>query len=173
MPTNPRSMFRTPHILIDANLLTLFLVGLFDKRLIETFKRTRAYTVADYNRLVAMVGEYHTIVLTPSVLGEVSNLCGHLDGKRRRAFFQWLATILPVFLPEPRRATHPVFLERTVALSQVMRSSAFVPFGFADATIEQLSADGLPVLTDDARLYMHLSEKDRDVVNFTHGRDLA
>jgi hypothetical protein len=148
--------------LVDSNLLTLFLVGYFDVSLVPVFKRTRAYSENDYELLSFILLECDRLVVTPSVLAEVSNLCAHLDSARRADFFKFVSRLLPSEL----------FTERLVSLDGVARATGFVRLGFTDATIEQLSALGVPVLTDDLALYVHLNELNREAFNFTHLRSL-
>ena len=46
---------RANGLLLDTNLLVLFLVGRANKRRIADFKRTQAYTVEDYELLESLV----------------------------------------------------------------------------------------------------------------------
>ncbi len=53
-------------ILLDANLLVLLVVGTASRQLIAKHKKTRTFTVADYDRLVAVLGDCRVVVLPPS-----------------------------------------------------------------------------------------------------------
>lgn len=65
------------------------------------------------------------------------------------------------------------FKEQLAHLDSVTAARAFVPFGFADATIESLAASGVPVFTDDATLYQYLASREGEVFNYNHIRMLA
>lgn len=61
-------------VLVDANLLLLVMIGSFDRDLIASFKRTCAYSIRHYDLLVRLLGYFSTVVTTPHILTEVSNL---------------------------------------------------------------------------------------------------
>jgi hypothetical protein len=151
-------------ILVDANLLVVFLVGAAcGRNAVSEFKRTRAYSPNDFDLLVGILSKFVRLIVTPSVLGEVSNLAGQLPSHRRSRVFTYLAHVLPL----------TGFSERLIDLSQVAASSCFVRLGFTDATIHELGVAGLPVLTDDLDLYVHLTSSGIEAFNFTHIRLLA
>jgi hypothetical protein len=83
-----------PTLLIDANLLLLLVVGSADRSLIESFKRTRAYTREDFDLLLRLVARFPKVVTTPNVLTEVSNLAGQLRDPTRRAIRQKLSRLI-------------------------------------------------------------------------------
>jgi hypothetical protein len=149
-------------ILVDANLLIVFLLGVWDRNYVPEFKRTRGYTADDVDVLKAMLFKFDRLVTTPSVLAEASNLLNHLPPNRRDRFFAHLAQVLP---------TAP-FEERLVELPRVAGSTCFIRLGFTDATIDELGAAGCPVLTDDFLLYRHLASRDIEVVNFNNIRPM-
>ena len=76
---------RTNGLLIDTNLLVLFLVGKTNKSRILSFQRTQAYTLEDLELLERLVEQFRTLITTPHVLTEVSNLAS-LRGKELTAF---------------------------------------------------------------------------------------
>ena len=65
---------RANGLLIDTNLLILYLVGRTNQQRIGTFKRTRAYTQEDYHLLEDLIAHFKRIVTTPQILTETSNL---------------------------------------------------------------------------------------------------
>lgn len=72
-------------LLVDTNLLLLYLVGTTNKKRILNFKRTQTYTIEDFDLLSRFMAEFKTLITTPHVLTEVSNL-GNLQGQERAAF---------------------------------------------------------------------------------------
>lgn len=70
-------------VAVDSNLLLLLVVGLFRRQLVPQFKRTRAYTVEDFDLLQSVLLQYSELVVSASVLTEVSNLVSHLSPPAR------------------------------------------------------------------------------------------
>ncbi len=54
---------------------------------------------------------------------------------------------------------------------EIFGMRSFIKFGFADASLDFLSANNL-VLTDDLRLYGYLSSQGKPVINFNHIRSI-
>jgi hypothetical protein len=150
-------------VLVDANMLLVYLVGLFNESYVELVKPNRGYTANDFRLVNLILSRFKTIIVTPSVLAEVSNLSSKLPEDTREDFRRLLAKILPT----------AAFTERLVELAVVPQAVAFIPFGFTDATIEQISAEGVPIFTDDWNLYQLLASKKADVFNYNHIRHLA
>jgi hypothetical protein len=63
-----------PGLLIDTNLLVLFVVGSVNPNRIETFKRTSKYSPRDYDLLVRVMERWGSLYTVAHVLAEVSNL---------------------------------------------------------------------------------------------------
>ncbi len=61
-------------LLIDTNLLVLFAISSVNRTRIETFKRTRKYTVNDFELLLRVLGQWRSLYTVADVLAEVSNL---------------------------------------------------------------------------------------------------
>src|SRR5882672_2097419 len=65
---------RSPGLLIDSNLLLLYILGNTNKQRIPEFKRTQMYTIQDFELLQLLVERFSRVVTTPNVLTEISNL---------------------------------------------------------------------------------------------------
>ena len=146
-------------LLLDTNTLLLLYVGLFDRSLVANFKRTRIFTVDDFDLLVQIVDGFQTLVTTPHVLAEVSNLSGQLRDEARRGYFATFARSLQQvderYVPAKALINHPVF----------------VRLGLTDAGIAELAhRDRLTVLTTDLDLFLWLSKAQVRVFNFNHLR---
>ena len=152
--------YRTKGILIDTNLLLLYFVGSYDPEQIGKFKRTITFTVEDFQRLVMLISYFETVVTTPNVLTEVSNLSNQLR--------RWDKDIYS-----------KVFSQLTEAFQETYRPSAnlctlphFPSFGLTDSGIIDLAPETYLVLTDDGPLYGYLAGNGVDVINFNHIRPL-
>lgn len=89
----PRHPFAAPSkgLLIDANLLSVVLIGLLGRGEIERFKRTRSYTGEDALAIDGLVGQFGWVCTTPHVIAEVSNLLDWLDQSKRTTALSHLA----------------------------------------------------------------------------------
>jgi rRNA-processing protein FCF1 len=151
---------RRTGLLLDANLLLVYFVGLCDREMIRSFKRTRAYTEADFELLRGLLSQFERIVTTPAVLTEVNSLGNQLQAKQRVSF---LATF---------RTQVAVLEERHRPSREVCEHKPFEKCGLTDATIFRVAEQGLLVLTDDFQLAGYLSTQNVDCINFNHIRGL-
>ena len=150
--------YRPEGVLVDANLLLLYVVGVHSPRLIEQFKRTSKYTEDDFELLDRLLGQFETVATTPHVLTEVSNFLGQLPEKPCRECKARLRRLIPE-LEETYRASaelcdHPYFRQ----------------FRLTDTGIAEVSADTYLVVTDDLPLYHALANDEQAVINFNHLR---
>ncbi len=148
-------------VAIDTNLLLLLWVGNFERSLIQRFKRTRKYTEADFDLLVALARQIRLLVTTPSILTEVSNLAGQLPEDTAEEFRS-----------EMKRDIQQ-FDERHFPCKLVVQENTFIPLGLADSTLTLLARQKALVLTDDLPLYIQLAAAKLPVINFTHIRAAA
>lgn len=153
--------YRSAGVLVDANLLLLYVVGVYDRGQVERFRRTRDRFVAeDFDTLTSVLGRFDKVVTTPHILTEVSNMMGQLSGHVREGSFELFArSVLSM-----KESYTPV-----AALS---RNPAFVKFGITDASIRDI-ASGYLVLTDDFPLSNYLRSQSLDVLNFNNIRPLG
>lgn len=149
-------------VLVDTNVLLLFLVGGYDRTLIERFSRTAdRFIASDFDTLVGVLGSFERVITTPHILTETSNFLGQLFGRDKVGCFEWLARSIPTM-----RETH-------VAGAELVRREPFVKLGITDASIIEVAAEPYLVLTDDFRLYNFLANKGIDVLNFNNIRSLG
>ena len=146
-------------ILIDTNLLVLFLVGSTSRGLIATHKRTRAYTVEDFGLLEGLVADSAAIVTTPNVLAETSNLIRQCDRAR-------LAAILDTFRRFAAQAP-----ERYVPSAEAAAAEQFRRLGLNDVAVLMAQAEDATLITDDLDLYLSSATVGKKVVNFSHERE--
>src|ERR1035438_1165776 len=65
---------RAKGVLVDTNLLVLFLVGTVNRQRILNFKRTGDFAIEDYDVLVRLINWFGKLIATPHVLSQVSDL---------------------------------------------------------------------------------------------------
>ncbi len=147
-----------PHLLLDSNLLVLFLVGSLDRRLIGSHKRARSYTFEDFDLLSRILASKRQVVTTPNVLTETSNLVaqtGQPNAGRLLARLGLLCQRLD---------------ERYLESATVARSGALARLGLTDTGLCELTTGGLLLLTDDLPLYVEVLRLGGRAVNFNHIR---
>lgn len=148
-------------VFIDTNLLVLLLVGLVNPRRIPSFKRTQDYSIDDFRALRKLVEWFgNPLVATPHVLSQVSDLTD-LPGKEailvRELFRSLVEEIQEQYDDASRLVLHPLF-ER---------------FGLGDASVAQVCARDILVLTADVQLQIALCSMGLDAINFNHVRPLG
>ncbi len=63
-------------VVLDANLLLLFVVGTADRRLVRKHKRLSAYDETHFDGLIDLLSGFDEVVVTPHSLAEFWNLMG-------------------------------------------------------------------------------------------------
>jgi hypothetical protein len=124
---------------------------------IARFNRTQQYTVAEFRLLSRIVDQFPTVITTPHVLTEVSNLAGLREPELRT-----LRSILRGLTEK----SHEVF----EASKLVMADRAFARLGLTDAAILIAAASGCLVLTADLALHVELAARGIGAINFNHIR---
>lgn len=153
--------YRTKGLLIDSNLLLVYLVGMLDPDRIPKFKKTMAFTVDEFRLLARFFDVFKKVVTTPNILTEVSNLSGQLPENLCVAFRGGLGDRIPN-------------LEEHYTSSASLATSAhFNKFGLTDSGIVELVKGNYLVLTDDLSLYGLLLNRGVDAINFNHIRSQA
>jgi hypothetical protein len=151
---------RAKGVLVDTNLLVLYLVGTVNKQRILNFKRTGDFAVEDFELLVRLISWFGKLIATPHVLSQVSDLTD-LTGAE-------LIAVRRVF-----KALVEQVEESCDASRLVVDDPAFERLGLTDAAIATVCSRGILVLTTDVRLQIALQARDIDALNFNHIRLLA
>jgi hypothetical protein len=147
-------------VLVDTNLLVLYLVGVVNKRRIPEFKRTQDFTVEDFDLLAGLIAWFGKLIATPHVLSEVSNLADLSGGERheiRKLFKVVVEAKAETYDPSGELVGHPLFES----------------LGLTDAAIAAVSSRGILVLTADVELQLALQRRGADALNFNHIRLLG
>lgn len=152
------SVLRPVNALIDANLLTLWIIGNVAEEEVPRCRRTRHYSVNDFRLLHGYVGRCARVVVTPNVATEASNLIAVLQGKYLLQARSILAQALEVW--------EEVYVKSADA-------SALVEYrwlGLSDAAILLAASTEVEVLTDDLRLFDTLCRRGVKAINFNRLR---
>jgi hypothetical protein len=150
------------NILLDANLLLIFLAGIVDLHLFGRFKRVEKYTEEDFDLLEKIMRHFTVLLTTPHILAEVGNLANSLPADIKPCWYQVLVDLL---LSEDRV---PGVKEHWTPAVQLARTPEFSRFGIADSAVKDLAGEAL-IVTDDYRLSNSLNSQGIPCLNF---RDL-
>lgn len=155
---SPFAEYRTKGVIVDTNILLLYLVGSYDERLVGRFKKTQAYDVDDYVVVRNMLAFFEKVIVLPNILTEVCNHLNQLDEKRRTR----LLASLPVHFS--------LWEEEHIPSIVASRWKYFSAFGLTDSAIALLASREHLVVTDDGRFSALLQSLHIDVVNINHIR---
>ncbi len=146
-------------VLMDSNLLLLWVIGDYDPKIIHKCKRVKQFEEKDYYILIELLTSFKKIITLPNVLTEVSNLLRiSLEGKWKEEVFSKFKErigLLPEnFCPSITGANCKHFLK----------------IGLTDSVIVEIARRDLLVLTEDILLIKILQDNNIDAVNFNHIR---
>jgi predicted nucleic acid-binding protein len=137
----------TQSLLVDTNLLVLFVVGTVNRNRIQDFKRTSKYRIQDFELLLRVLEQWKSIHTVAHVMAEVSNLTD-LPGAER--------SIARAVLKE----TISILTEVEVSSVRAAQDLAYPALGLVDAAIAATAREhGCAVLTDDLDLYLRLTAR--------------
>jgi hypothetical protein len=147
-------------VLLDTNLLLVYLIGMFDPDRLTKFKRTSAFTVDDFYLLSQLLHFLGRIITTPNILTEVNSFSNQLPEAVKKDYYTKFATRILVMD------------EHYVASDQVSSLTSFARFGLTDLGIAKLPQNRHLVLTDDLKLTHYLHSLGIEAINFNHVRDI-
>ena len=81
-------------IIIDTNLLLLYLVGQYDQNMIGSFKGTLSYSEEDFKIVLGVLARFKKIIITPHILAELSNLSAKIRHDHLNQYFETLIAAL-------------------------------------------------------------------------------
>jgi rRNA-processing protein FCF1 len=154
---SPSPAFPGTGLLVDTNLLVLFIVGRVNRNRIDNFKRTSKYSKEDFDLLLRVIsGLGKPLYTVAHVLAEVSNLTV-LQGPERLRARQIL------------KETVAVLQEPEIASVRATGAKEYPALGLVDAAIAIVARENdCAVLTDDLDLYVALINQGIPAFNFTH-----
>jgi len=147
-------------ILIDANLLLLYFVGMYDPRMILSFKRTRVFVPEDFDLLLRFFSYFGKVVTTPNILTEVNGFSNHLPENIKPQYYSEFGKQISVLE------------EEYTASAKICSLDHFSKFGLTDSGIIDLVRGKYLVLTQDFKLANYLQNAGIDAINFNHIRTL-
>lgn len=148
-------------ILLDANILVIYLVGLLGREHLRNCRATKASSPEDFDLLTGFLSPFAKIITTPHILTETSNLAGRLP---QGLHYEFRLHFRELF----KQAE-----ERYLPAQELVNKDDFLRFGLADTAIAELAPDRHLVLTDEVSLYNTLQSRGVDVINFNDLRSAS
>lgn len=148
-------------IVIDTNLLILYIVGCTARAYIAKHKKLAAYSEKDFDLLCACIAEASSVVVTPNTLTEASNLIRHIGNPARTEICYFFRDLLQLVAEEYHNSKD--------ALSQ----RSFIRLGLTDSILLCASHGSRTLLTSDLDLYLEAASLGVQAINFNHYRDVA
>jgi rRNA-processing protein FCF1 len=127
-------------IFVDTNALILLIVGLIDKTLISSHKRTSIYEPIDFENLKVLIGDLEKVVTTPNVLTEVDNLLNNFQKGHRWMYYQVIREIIGKSS------------EKFIESKKIIELNPFFEVGLADTGVLELSKNCDFLITGDSKL---------------------
>jgi hypothetical protein len=137
----------TQGLILDTNLLLVFVVGWYDPLAVNRFRRTDKYSEPDFYRLRDWFFRYEKRITTPHILAEVSNFLGHAEGPVKESYFRAFSEVISQLI------------EVHIPASDVLPHLHLSAFGLTDLAILQVAREGYHVLTADSPLAHYLSRQ--------------
>ncbi len=144
-------------VVLDTNLLLLWLVARTDANLLKRFKRVQQFTYQDFERLQELLQPFRKFVTTPHILSETSNFLDQAPSWQRTA----LIDALKDFIRSGVEVYHPA--------GELIDRDEFNALGLTDTAIAQLSTETV-ILTVDFRLAGKIESMGGNALNFNHYR---
>jgi hypothetical protein len=144
---------RDAGILLDSNLFVLWIIGTTDINLISRHKRTSDYDEKHFQALILLLTRFPTVIVTPHILTEVSNLCSLIDSRLQLLIRETFQTVVQ----------EDFIVELDIHSKEACSTEAFLQLGLTDAVIKNHVDKRVLVVTDDQPLLHALQKAKRPV----------
>jgi len=144
-------------VLLDTNILLLWLVGNTDAALLLTFKRVQSFEERDLVLLERLLRPFQRMITTPHILTEVSNFVDQSPMYKRARLVESLREFIQ---------DHAEIYESAVTL---VDRSEFNSLGLSDTALVSLSADAV-IITTDFHLSERIASQGGQAINFNRAR---
>jgi hypothetical protein len=145
-------------LIIDANLLLLFIVGTTNRRLVAKHKRLKAFSLDDFDLLCRLIASSPQVFVTPNALTEASNLLGYIGEPARSQVFKTFRAIV--------RSASEEYIQSRIACE----TKEFLRLGLTDSGLIEIADTSRSILTTDLDLYLSALMRGVSAINFNHLR---
>ena len=144
-------------IVLDTNLAVLLVVGLTNRHYIEKHKKLKAYDVQDFDMLFQLIDHASSVIFSPNILTETSNLLRQIHEPIRSEVAMVLANLITKFG------------EKVVVSSIAVARKEYAELGLADAVMLEIASQyGAIILTADNQLFLAALRAELPAENFNH-----
>ena len=145
-------------ILLDTNILLLYLIGSFKIEFIKQFKRTCKYDLDDFEVIELVVSYFSKIVITPHILAEVWNFAEKITEPYLTGFIESSISKLEIFT------------EDYISKGEIIIDPHLLKLvGVTDLSIIIAAKSGnYLILTDDLRAYNAFLHSKVNAINLNH-----
>ncbi len=146
-------------VIVDANLLLVYIVGCINPSRLAKFTRTRQFDEYSFNLLFELISNFKAVITAPNILTEVCNLLGNLQNPERSQCLGLIKALI-----ENKAVFQEFYIESEVAANE----SCFTKLELTDSVISCIAKDKYLVLTIDLDLHLHLLSLGIDSINFNN-----
>jgi hypothetical protein len=146
-------------LVIDTNLLVLFVVGTASRHYIKKHKRLTEFIPEDFDALVQIISNAPSVFVTPNTLTETSNLAGYIGEPARTEVFRVLQNLVAT-------AT-----EEYVPSRKATERKEFFRLGLTDSALIEACSTEAVLVTTDLNLYLAVEATGAPAINFNQIRD--
>ncbi len=140
--------YKNKGILIDTNIVLLYIIGSIDLYLIRNNSRTSMFTENDFYKVSKFIDYFDVKITTPHILTEVSNLLGNREINH---------LYLKTYIEKSE--------EKILTGIELSGKKTFLKFGLADTATIENAANSYLIFTNDKPLYGYLIENKIDAVS--------
>ncbi|MDO8620963.1 MAG: hypothetical protein Q7R31_01645 [Candidatus Levybacteria bacterium] len=145
-------------LVLDTNLLILYLLGSYRPDMINSCNYTSKYNKDDFTLLKTYINMQSAIHITPHILAELSNQSFFLKEPGLSEYFEIIIAKLNKMNDD------------YISLPDLLKNTDLLPkIGFTDVSIYELAKkQNYVVLTDDFSLHQILSSRGLNTLSFAH-----
>lgn len=141
-------------IIIDTNIMLVYIVGTYDVKYIPDFKRTSKYCADDYRFVCSVLSCFNRKVITTHILAELSNLSMQIQDNRLVTYFN----VFREFLED--------IGENHISKDRILALPLLPKLGVTDLGIlEIVKKFRYLTFTDDFRMSNYIRDMGIDVLN--------
>jgi len=149
-------------LIIDTNILLLYIVGKFDIEWIKKFSRTEKYSVEIFSIIDWLISFYNKhIYISPQIISELSNISPEASKKNNKD-----VEIVIEYFKVFKEILMKVFFEKYIHKDKILNFPYLYKYGVTDLSIYKLAKDNnYLVVTDDFRLSNYLNKNNVTSIN--------
>jgi hypothetical protein len=148
-------------IILDTNLLILWVVGMASTSYISSHKKLSKYTIDEFLILNNILSKYNYILVTPNSLAETSNLIHFIKDPARTNIYKIFKYLIN------SKEIKEIYVDSISATQW----PEFIRLGLTDCVLLSLLKHPSTLLTDDLSLYLAALKHGLRAENFTHYRN--